>query len=99
MKKVLASLPMLEIQSKLTSQGRVSIPAAVRSALGVKPGATILWTIEPQGVRVTGEKKYTTEDIHKVLFPKGYVGKPKTDAQIKAARGAGAVERYLRSLA
>ncbi len=89
---------MLEIQSKLTSQGQVSVPAAVRAALGVKPGATIRWTIDPQGVRVTREKKYTFEDIHKALFPKGYVGKPKTDAQIKAARGGGAVERYKRSL-
>jgi len=89
---------MLEIQSKLTSQGQVSIPAAVRSALGVKPGATILWTIEPDGVRVTREKKYTFEDIHKVLFPSGYVGKPKTDAQIKAARGLGAIARYKKVL-
>ncbi|MDI9335390.1 MAG: AbrB/MazE/SpoVT family DNA-binding domain-containing protein [Cytophagales bacterium] len=90
---------MLEIQSKLTSQGQVSIPAAVRSALGVKPGATIRWTVDGQSVSVSREKKYTFEDIHKVLFPNGYAGKPKTDAEIRAARGGGAVARYKRSLA
>ena len=87
---------MLEIQSKLTSQGQVSIPAAVRSALGVKPGATIRWSIDGNHVSVKRETKYTNEDIHAVLFPDGVLPKPKTLKELKDGIGLYMQEKYAR---
>ena len=34
---------MESIESKLTSQGQVSIPARIRRKLGLTPGATVEW--------------------------------------------------------
>jgi antitoxin PrlF len=74
---------MLEIQSKLTSQGQVSVPASVRAALGVQPGAFIRWTIEGGKVSVQREARYTNEDLRAALFGDEVLVEPKTLEQLK----------------
>jgi antitoxin PrlF len=87
---------MLEIQSKLTSQGQVSVPASVRAALGVQPGAYIRWTIDGGKVSVRKEARYTNDDLHAVLFPNGFEGVAKTDQEIKAGITQHMREKYAR---
>jgi antitoxin PrlF len=62
-------------QSKLTSQGQISVPAEVRRKLGLVPGSVIEWVDENGRVVVRPAGRYTSEDIHNALFPKGAKGK------------------------
>ncbi len=59
---------MLQIQTKLTSQGQVSVPAAIRHILALTPGSAIVWTQDKGQVTVQRAVKHTTEDAHKALF-------------------------------
>ena len=75
---------MLKIQTKLTSQGQVSVPAAVRHLLGLTPGSTLEWTQERDGVTVRRATRGTTLDIHEALFSAGDSSAPgKTLAELK----------------
>jgi len=58
-------------KSKLTAQGQISVPAAVRRKLGVGPGSVLEWDQDGDKIVVRRAGKYTFEDIHKALFPKG----------------------------
>ena len=58
-------------QSKLTSQGQISVPAAVRRKLGVGPGSVLEWEQEGDKIVVRRAGKHTFEDLHRKLFPKG----------------------------
>ena len=58
-------------RSKLTAQGQISIPAAVRKRLGVGPGAVIEWVERDGAVLVQRAATFTSEDVHRVLFPEG----------------------------
>jgi len=58
-------------KSRVTSQGRVSIPAAVREKFGIRPRSTIAWEEEDGKLVVKRSGKYTFEDIRKTLFPDG----------------------------
>lgn len=58
-------------QSKMTSQGQISVPAAVRRKLGVGPGSVLEWEEEGDKIVVRRKGKYTWEDIRRKLFPKG----------------------------
>ncbi|MGH9782789.1 MAG: AbrB/MazE/SpoVT family DNA-binding domain-containing protein [Terriglobia bacterium] len=58
-------------QSKMTTQGQISVPAAVRRKLGVGPGSVLEWEQEGEKIVVRRAGKYTSEDIHRALFPKG----------------------------
>ena len=55
-------------QSKLTSQGQVSVPAAVRQFLSLSPGATMLWVQEGERMWVKRAVTHTTADAHQALF-------------------------------
>ncbi len=57
--------------TRITSQGQVSVPAAIRRKLGVAPGSTLQWTMRGDEVVVKKRGQYTFEDIHKALFPNG----------------------------
>lgn len=76
---------MLQIQTKLTSQGQVSVPAAVRNLLGVTPGASLEWTHENGRVTVKRAARNTTAQIHAVLFPDAMPGiePAKTHSELK----------------
>ncbi|HVT09593.1 MAG TPA: AbrB/MazE/SpoVT family DNA-binding domain-containing protein [Polyangia bacterium] len=58
-------------RTRLTAQGQVSIPAEVRRRLGLTAGSILEWDAEGDRVFVRRVGKYTSEDIHKVLFPDG----------------------------
>jgi AbrB family looped-hinge helix DNA binding protein len=58
-------------RSKVTSQGQISVPADVRRKLGIRPGSVLEWEEEGDKIVVRRAGKYTSEDIHKALFPNG----------------------------
>lgn len=57
--------------SKLTAQGQISVPAEVRRKLGVGPGGVLEWDEEDGRIVVRRAGRYTFEDLHKALFPRG----------------------------
>lgn len=56
--------------SKVTAQGQVSVPAKVRQRLGVGPGSVLEWDEDGDRVIVRKAGRYSSEDIHQVLFTK-----------------------------
>jgi antitoxin PrlF len=73
-------------RSKITSQGQISIPAEVRRKLGLRPGSILEWHEEGEKVVVCRAGRYTSEDIHRALFPKR-TPKPRTIEELKAGIG------------
>ena len=69
-------------ESKITSQGQISVPAEVRRKLGVGPGSTLVWEEEGDRMVVRRAKKYTFADIHRAAFPDG-PPKPRTLEELK----------------
>ena len=57
--------------SKLTAQGQISVPAKVRRKLGVGPGGILEWDEEGGKIVVRRAGRYTSEELHRALFPKG----------------------------
>jgi antitoxin PrlF len=83
-------------QSKVTSQGQISVPAEVRRRLGIGPGSIIEWNEEGDQIVVRRKGKYTFADIRRALFPDG-PPKRVSIKQMKEAIGQGIAERYARS--
>jgi len=77
-------------QSKLTAQGQISVPAEIRRKLGVGPGAVLEWDEHGGQIVVRRAGRYTCEDMHLALFPKG-APKPRTLEELKEG-----VRRYIR---
>lgn len=61
----------MTIQSKITAQGQISVPAEVRRALGVGPGSVLEWEEQDGKFVVQRSGRFTFEDIHKAAFPDG----------------------------
>ena len=59
---------MEPIESKITSQGQVSIPARIRRTLGLTPGSTVEWCERGEEVLVRRASKYSSLDIHEAVF-------------------------------
>jgi antitoxin PrlF len=55
-------------QSKVTSQGQISVPAEVRKRLGIGPGSIIEWEEKDGSMVVRRKGGYTFEDMHRILF-------------------------------
>lgn len=55
--------------SKLTAQGWISIPAKIRRRLGIGPGSVVEWDEEGDSIVVRKAGRYSSEDIHRALFP------------------------------
>lgn len=64
-------LGMALARSRLTAQGQISVPAEIRRRLGVGPGSILEWDEEGEKIVVRRAGKYTSEEIHKALFPNG----------------------------
>ena len=60
---------MVLARSKLTAQGQISVPAKVRSRLGVGPGGILEWDEDRGRIVVRRAGRYTSEDLHRALFP------------------------------
>ncbi|HVH25216.1 MAG TPA: AbrB/MazE/SpoVT family DNA-binding domain-containing protein [Vicinamibacterales bacterium] len=56
--------------SKVTAQGQVSVPAKMRQRLGVGPGSVLEWDEDGDRVIVRKAGRYSSDDIHHVLFSK-----------------------------
>lgn len=84
-------------RSKVTSQGQISIPAAVRRRLGIAPGATIEWDEGSDGTVVVRKAgRYTSLDIHRVLFPEGPPKRAATVAEMDEGIGQYLSEKHAR---
>ncbi len=59
-------------QSKVTAQGQISVPVEVRRKLGIGPGSVLEWEEEGDSVVVRKAGRYTSEDIHRAIFPQGH---------------------------
>ena len=55
-------------ESKITSQGQVSIPARIRRKLGLTRGSKVEWCERGEEVFVRRASKYSSLDIHKAVF-------------------------------
>jgi antitoxin PrlF len=67
--------------SKLTAQGQISVPAEVRRKLGIGPGSVLEWDEDGERVVVRRVGRYSSEDVHRSLFPTS--PKPKTLTDLK----------------
>lgn len=76
--------------SKVTAQGQISIPSEVRKKLGVSPGSVLEWEEMGGEVVVRRAGRYSSIEVHTVLFPHG-VAKPKNTRDLKAG-----VRTYIR---
>jgi AbrB family looped-hinge helix DNA binding protein len=81
-------------QSKLTAQGQVSVPAKIREKLGLRPGSVLDWDEEGGKIVVSRSARYTSEDVHRALFPKS--PKPKTLEELKEGPAKYVKEQHAR---
>ena len=68
--------------SRLTVQGQISVPAAVRRKLGIGPGSTLEWHEEGERIVVRRVGSFTSAELHAALFPNP--PKPRALAKLKA---------------
>lgn len=73
---------MKRATSRLTAQGQVSVPAEVRRQLGLAAGSVIEWEVEGSSALVRRAAKFSSEEIHRALFPSA--PRPRTLAELKA---------------
>jgi antitoxin PrlF len=81
---------MTRPQSKVTAQGQISIPAEIRRKMGISPGSVLEWEERDEEIVVRRVGKFTSEDIHRVLFPDGPPD-PRTDEELEQG-----IEEYFR---
>ena len=75
-------------QSKITTQGQISVPAEVRKKLGVGPGSILEWDESNDQVVVRRAGRNTSTDIHEALFTEG---RPKLSISVKEG-----IRKYVR---
>ncbi|HEX7359915.1 MAG TPA: AbrB/MazE/SpoVT family DNA-binding domain-containing protein [Bryobacteraceae bacterium] len=61
---------MAMARSRITAQGQISVPLEVRRKLGVSPGSMIEWSEKEGEIVVRRSGRYSSEDIHRMLFPR-----------------------------
>jgi AbrB family looped-hinge helix DNA binding protein len=77
-------------QSKLTSQGQISVPAEIRRRLGIGPGSVLVWEVRDGEVVVRRAGTCTSEEIHAALFAQQVTG-TKRPTDVKAG-----IRKYIR---
>lgn len=82
-------------RSKVTSQGQISVPAEVRRKLGVGPGSVLEWEEEGGKIIVRRAGTFSSEDIHRVLFP-GKAPESQTLEELREGIRRRMRERYAR---
>jgi len=89
---------MIHAQTKLTSQGQVSIPASVRRALGLTTGSMLEWVEEQGHIIVKRATRHDMQAAHDALFPAGeIVEKPKALEDLKQGIALDIKRRHARS--
>jgi AbrB family looped-hinge helix DNA binding protein len=81
-------------QSKVTTQGQISVPADVRRKLGVGPGSTLEWAEEGDQIVVRRAGRFTSEDVHRALFSR--TPKSRSLAELKEGIRKYVRKRYAR---
>jgi AbrB family looped-hinge helix DNA binding protein len=81
--------------SKVTAQGQISVPAEVRRRLGVGPGSVLEWDEEGETIVVRRAARYTSNEIHRALFPK-QAPKPRTPDEMREGIRRRLRERHAR---
>jgi AbrB family looped-hinge helix DNA binding protein len=80
---------MVLAQSKLTSQGQISVPAEVRRRLGLGPGSVLEWDEDGERIVVRKARRFSSEEIHRALFAKAQ--KPRSLSEL-----TGGIQRHMR---
>ena len=62
---------MAKVQSRLTAQGQISVPAEIRKKLGLGAGSIIEWDDKNGEVVVRRAGKFSSADLHEAAFPEG----------------------------
>ena len=57
--------------SRVTAQGQISVPSQIRRKLGIGPGSVLEWSESSGQIVLRRAGRFTSEDLHKALFPKG----------------------------
>jgi AbrB family looped-hinge helix DNA binding protein len=86
---------MILARSKVTAQGQISIPASIRQRLGIAPGSILEWDEEGEKIVVRRSARFSSEDIHRALFPQG-APKARTLDEMKEGIERHVRERYAR---
>jgi antitoxin PrlF len=81
--------------SKVTAQGQISVPVEVRKKLGIGPGSILEWEEDGEKMVVRRSGRYTSEDIHRALFPKKAPARH-TIEEMKESIGQRVKDRYAR---
>ena len=55
-------------QSRVTSQGQISVPLDVRRKLGIGPGSVLEWEEDGDKIVVRRAVRYSSADIHEAVF-------------------------------
>ena len=83
--------------SRLTSQGQISVPLDVRRKLGVGPGSILEWEMEGERMIVRRAARFSSEDIHRALFAKRKgTAQPPSIEQLKDGIRENVRKRYAR---
>jgi AbrB family looped-hinge helix DNA binding protein len=80
---------MAILQSKMTEEGQISVPAEIRQKFGIGPGSVLEWREEGDHLVLRKAGGYTFEDIHRALFPTP--PEPRTLEEMKEG-----ISRYVR---
>lgn len=86
---------MVLARSKVTGQGQISVPAEVRRRLCIGPGSVLEWNEEDEKIVVRRSARYSSEEIHRALFPE-QAPKPRTLAELKQGIRRHVRERHAR---
>jgi antitoxin PrlF len=62
---------MVVARSRITAQGQISVPAEIRRRLGLDPGAILEWDEEGGEIVVRRAGRFSSEDVHRAVFPAG----------------------------
>ena len=81
--------------SKVTAQGQISVPIGIRRKLGIGPGSVLEWDEEGDRIVVRRSARFSSEDIHRALFP-GRSPKSRTLDEMKEGIRRRARQRYAR---
>jgi AbrB family looped-hinge helix DNA binding protein len=85
----------MALHSKVTAQGQISVPAAIRQRLGIGPGSVLEWEeTDGNAVIVRRAGKFSSEDIHRAIFPTP--PRPRSLAELKQAIGQHMREKHAR---
>lgn len=81
--------------SKVTAQGQISVPIGIRRKLGIGPGSVLEWDEDGDRIVVRRSARFSSEDIHRALFP-GRSPKSRTLDEMKEGIRRRARQRYAR---